>query len=114
MSRIDPETEAGYCIEQIRQRVPPGAPVSRYGGVAAYPRRGGVPSGEPLMRDPSLPHQIVLERPKSGAGVAVSCNCRWHPGRGGGWYEPLEVRARWAAGEALRVWREHMAGVGDE
>jgi len=106
MSYLDPEAEAGYCIEQIRKRLPPGAPVSRYGMVAVYPRPTGW-YGQPVMRDPRLPHQIVIEHGKSG-GIAISCNCRY-TSRGGGFYEPIETRPRWGDGEALRVWREFHA-----
>jgi len=108
---IDPEAEAGYCVEQIRARNPFG-PVRRFGGVAAYPRPGGVPASRwwpwpPVrLRDGSLPHQIVLERVSNG--ISVSCNCRYTSKRGGGFHEPLEVRTVWGDGEPMRVWREHL------
>lgn len=100
---LDPEAEAGYCIEQIRARVPWG-PVRRYGGVAAYKR-------PVLMRDASAEHQPVIEHP-AGGGISLSCNCRYQSGRGGGYYEPLEVRRQWPPAEIIRVYHEHLKAAG--
>lgn len=63
---------------------------------------------KPLMRDPSLPHQIVLGTlPSESHKIYVSCNCRRQ--RTG--YEPLEVRTRWDAEDALAIYRAHLAEV---
>jgi hypothetical protein len=57
----------------------------------------------PLMRDPSLPHQIVLNFVQ-GRFIAVSCNCRYAPGGGGG-YIPIEARTLFPAADAMAAWR---------
>jgi hypothetical protein len=67
------------------------------------------------MRDPSLPHQIVLNFTTAGGRtghIAVSCNCRRTATRGTPNYVPLDARLRWddPAGP-MQVWREHMAQV---
>ena len=75
-----------------------------------------------LMRDPSLPHQIVLHfttvHMRSGLNcrsdyIGVSCNCRAIKGPKGGikGYEPFEVRTRWDAADALAVYRAHLDEV---
>jgi hypothetical protein len=58
-----------------------------------------------VLEDPDLPHQITIRQAR-GAGnrLAVSCNCL---------DAPLEIRGRWDAGEAIAVWRAHMAEVGE-
>lgn len=64
----------------------------------------------PLMRDPSLPHQIVLHfTTVDGRSdyIGVSCNCR---AKGSGHY-PLEARLQWEAEDALAVYRAHLAEV---
>jgi hypothetical protein len=106
--RFDPEAEAGYCIEQIRARNPFGQPVRRHGGVAVYARSYPWPA---MMRDATAEHQPVVERPKEGRGIVLSCNCRYVPGRGG-YYEPLEIRAQWDHGEMVRAYYEHLKAVG--
>ena len=62
------------------------------------------------LRDPTLPHQIVIgvKWHLKDSRLYVSCNCRRIAGEA---YEPLQVRELWQPGEALTVWREHMAEV---
>lgn len=75
--------------------------------IAQLPRR------RVLMRDPSLPHQIVIGYlPGSQHKIYVSCNCRLvhHPSGGSPGYEPLEVRGRWEAADALAVYHAHLPG----
>jgi len=63
------------------------------------------------MRDPSLPHQIVINTmPGSTHQIYVSCNCRAVRGAHGGvtGYQPLEARTRWDAHDALAVYRAHL------
>lgn len=62
-----------------------------------------------VFEDPGLPHQIVITiRAKNQ--IMVSCNCLRLSGWGRGVaYEPIEERTRWEAGEAIAVWRAHMA-----
>jgi hypothetical protein len=62
------------------------------------------------MRDPLLPHQIVIgvHWQLQGTRLYVSCNCRH---TGGETYAPLEVRELWEPGDALAVWRRHMTAV---
>lgn len=63
------------------------------------------------MRDPSLPHQIVIGYvPGQQHKIYVSCNCRITipPGGGSRGYEPFEVRSRWEADDALAVYRAHL------
>ena len=60
----------------------------------------------PVMRDPALPHQIVITFTGHNM-IAVSCNCR----RWGVGYSPLATRSRWDDGEAVAVWQAHMAEV---
>ena len=74
-----------------------------------------------VFEDPDLPHQIVIMLQKGGHRIMVSCNClraatKAKPLRPGmaarlAKYEPLEVRTRWEAAEAIAVWRAHMAEV---
>jgi hypothetical protein len=66
-----------------------------------------------VLRDPSLPHQIVISNVPNRAELYVSCNCRQQPpgGRRSGLYEPLEIRELWEPGEAQAVWDEHMRQV---
>jgi len=66
----------------------------------AKPRR----MAKVTMRDPSLPHQIVIFKLASGPDIGVSCNCR----AAGGGYQPLEARTRWDADDALAVYRAHL------
>jgi hypothetical protein len=70
------------------------------------------------FEDPDLPHQIVLTLRGGGHGIMVSCNClraagpvKGKAGRSST-HEPLEVRTRWEAAEALAVWRAHLAEAG--
>lgn len=81
------------------------------------PLAGGV-AVKPLMRDPSLPHQIVLYFTSIGGNgrsdyIGVSCNCRaiQGPKGGGTGHEPLEIRTRWEPEEVLAVYRAHLAEV---
>ena len=60
-----------------------------------------------MYQDDSLPHQIRIFLVSGGPGLAVSCNCM---GTGQG-FEPIEVRSRWEAHEALAVYRAHLAGT---
>ena len=64
-----------------------------------------------VLEDPDLPHQIVLHFTGGNSHlIAVSCNCLRKRGAGG---EPLGVRSRWEASEAIAVWRAHMAEIGE-
>ena len=65
-----------------------------------------------VMRDPTLPHQIVIgyQWALTGTGISVSCNCRRWQGTGGV-YEPLEVRERWEPGELLAVYGAHLPAM---
>jgi len=71
----------------------------------------------PMMRDPSLPHQIVLRFTLSpderrSDYIGVSCNCRAVRGpKGGIGYEFFEARPHWDAQDALAVYRAHLAEV---
>ncbi len=66
----------------------------------------------PVMRDPRLPHQIVIASlPGDSHTIYVSCNCRRRPDSNPPYYEPLAARRRWADGEAAAVWRAHMTQV---
>ena len=74
-----------------------------------------MPPREPVVRrrvvfeDPDLPHQIVLTLQKGGHRIMVSCNClRVNSWGSRGTYEPLEVRHRFPADEAIAVWRKHL------
>jgi hypothetical protein len=65
-----------------------------------------------VMRDPTLPHQIVIgyRWGTTGTGISVSCNCRRVPGTGGV-YAPLEVRERWEPDEILAVYGAHLPAM---
>jgi hypothetical protein len=53
-----------------------------------------------VFEDPGLPHQIVIRLTGGNSHrIGVSCNCL----KG----EPIEVRARWDAADAIAVWRAH-------
>jgi hypothetical protein len=71
-----------------------------------------------VFEDPSLPHQIVLTMHQGSHRIMVTCNCMRIAGKGKGsgcraaTYEPIEVRVRWEAAEALAVWRAHLEGAG--
>ena len=65
--------------------------------------------GKVTMRNPSLPHQIVIRLVAGGPGIVVSCNCRE---RGG--LPVLEVRNRWDADEAFAVCRAHLPAVRED
>ncbi len=57
----------------------------------------------PVMRDPSLPHQIILGWIYGETRqMYVSCNCIQFP---------LAIRTRWADGEPQAIWQAHMAEV---
>jgi len=46
--------------------------------------------------------------------IAVSCNCLKVAGpRGHLRYEPIEARLLWQPGEAIEVWRQHVAEAGE-
>ena len=62
-----------------------------------------------VMRDPTLPHQIVISYQwgVTGTGIAVSCNCRRVTGTAGV-YTPFEVRERWEPADLLAVYRAHL------
>jgi hypothetical protein len=61
-----------------------------------------------VFEDPDLPHQIVITMRK-GFNIMVSCNCLKVNDLGSrGTYEPIEVRTRWEAAEAIAVWRAHV------
>jgi hypothetical protein len=66
------------------------------------------------MRDPTLPHQIVLNfvtvDDRNGY-IGVSCNCR-RTGKGGADYVPFEARLRWEPADVLAVYRAHLAEEG--
>lgn len=66
-----------------------------------------------LMRDPALPHQIVIGYvPGSTTNdIYVSCNCKAERAANGGRphrYEPLESRTRWEPDEILAAYRAHL------
>jgi hypothetical protein len=63
-----------------------------------------------VMRDPTLPHQIVVgvQWQLGGTRLYVSCNCKRIAGEA---YEPLDVRDLYEPGDALAVWRAHMTEV---
>jgi hypothetical protein len=67
----------------------------------------------PLMRDQSLPHQIVLHF-TPGASVqeiGVSCNCRRIKGSTG--HYPLASRPRWDdPAEFMAIYRAHLEASG--
>ena len=57
-----------------------------------------------VFEDPDLPHQIVIRLTGGNSHrLGVSCNCL----KG----EPIEVRTRWEASEAIAVWRAHVQEV---
>lgn len=59
----------------------------------------------PVIRDPRLPHQIVLFfSGPGGSQIAVSCNCRrvLHS------WAPLAMKPRWQPEEVLAVYRLHL------
>ena len=65
-----------------------------------------------VFEDPSLPHQIVITLRGGGPQIMVSCNClRLNGQYRRGTYEPIEVRTRWDAADAIAVWRAHMEAV---
>lgn len=62
-----------------------------------------------VFEDPDLPHQIVITvRTSDNGRIAVSCNCLRREAR-----KPIEARSRWEPGEAIAVWRKHMAEIGE-
>jgi hypothetical protein len=66
------------------------------------------------MRDPSLPHQIVLGVvPGNSHLIYISCNCQGRkPRQGPTFYEPLAApRGRWEPHEPMEIWRAHMTEV---
>jgi hypothetical protein len=66
-----------------------------------------------VFEDPSLPHQIVITLRGGGPQIVVSCNClRLNRHGPRGTYEPIGVRTRWEASEALAVWRAHVEQAG--
>jgi hypothetical protein len=70
-----------------------------------------LPRRRVLMRDPSLPHQIVIGvTPGVSNLIYVSCNCKAikRPRGGLPFYEPLEERTRWEPDEILAVYRAHL------
>ena len=60
-----------------------------------------------VLRDPALPHQIVIDMVQGGPLIYVSCNCRRSPAGG---HMPLESRVRWKPGEILAAYRAHLPG----
>jgi len=65
-----------------------------------------------VFEDPDLPHQIVIAMRGPNFGIMVSCNCMRSAARGGP-IEPIEIRARWTAAEAIAVWQAHHAEAGN-
>lgn len=66
------------------------------------------------MRDPSLPHQIVISYvPGSQHRLFVSCNCLAfrRPGAGAVSHEPLATAGRFEPHEPIEIWRQHMTEV---
>lgn len=64
------------------------------------------------FEDPDLPHQIVITLQRGGHRIMVSCNCLRASGGSGAApaaHEPIEVRHRWEAADAIAVWRAHVA-----
>jgi hypothetical protein len=58
-----------------------------------------------VFEDPDLPHQIVIRLTGGNSHrIGVSCNCL----KG----EPIEVRTRWDAADAIAVWRAHAEQAG--
>jgi hypothetical protein len=60
-----------------------------------------------VIRDPSLPHQIVLNFAGATGQIYVSCNClgvRAGTGQVARW-TPIETRRCWDAGDAITVYR---------
>ena len=55
------------------------------------------------VRDPSLPHQIIVGL-TSGGLITVGCNCLPQG-------QVLEARELWQPPEPIQVWRQHMAAV---
>lgn len=67
------------------------------------------------LRDPSLPHQIVIGYvPGSQHRLFVSCNCLAfrRPGAGSVSHKPLAIAGRFEPDEPIALWREHMAALG--
>ena len=54
-----------------------------------------------VLRDPALPHQLVLKL--CSYDIAVSCNCIERVGGA-----PLEMRSRWDVPEVWAVYRAHL------
>lgn len=63
------------------------------------------------VRDPSLPHQIVILLHGNGK-IGVSCNCRYVPHGGRQPYTPFESRRRWEPDEILACYKEHLPPEG--
>jgi hypothetical protein len=78
--------------------------------------RGSVDGAAPVMTDPDLPHQIVLNFCPNG--IYISCNClamRAVTGKVVQW-QLIEVRKRWETADAVaayRAWHEAQ-GIGLE
>jgi hypothetical protein len=54
------------------------------------------------LRDPALPHQVILQHPAGGGPVVVSCNClRKRLRRGGVGYTPIGEGPDLVAARAL-------------
>lgn len=67
-----------------------------------------------MMRDPDLPHQIVVLAQQSSSKITVSCNCLATRHRNGAvTHKPIGSRVLWEPGEAAAVWRGHMADIGE-
>jgi len=65
----------------------------------------------PLKRDPTLPHQPVINFTSGTGGISLSCNCQYSPA-GGGCYVPIETRKRWEPPQLLHAYRCHVAEAG--
>jgi hypothetical protein len=65
------------------------------------------PYHPPVLRNRSLPHQIVVFfAGPGGSQIAVSCNCRRIPGAAR--YEPLSIQPRWEPQEIMAAYRAHL------
>lgn len=61
------------------------------------------------LRDPALPHQIVIFT--IGKDIAVSCNCLRGIDGTQAHCSPLEVRYQWEPDQPMQVWRAHLAAA---
>lgn len=60
------------------------------------------------VRDPALPHQIVMQFKGGGQRIMVSCNCLATTNRtaSGPACVPIEIRSRWESDEAMGAYRQ--------